>query len=58
MSRKDYIAMAESIRIIVKNYPECRKAIKELAEDIANTFKCNNSRFDYSRFYNACGLED
>ena len=50
MTRKDYVAIAKAIS---------ESGVKELdkmivARSMAEVFKENNERFDYSRFFEAC----
>lgn len=52
MSRKDYRAFAEAIRESSDD-PQFRKRIADILIPI---FRADNSRFDASRFYRACGV--
>lgn len=52
MTKKNYIAFAKSIGEI-PNYQERAQA----AMQIAKVCKADNPRFDYGRFYIACGLQ-
>lgn len=55
MSRKDYKALAELIRI------ECRENEQEkekFARITADFFKADNANFDRSRYYAACGVKE
>lgn len=52
MSRKDFIAIAESVRESVSTDDDRKK----LADQLANYFASVNSRFDRDRFFAACGL--
>jgi hypothetical protein len=56
MSRKHYKQVAEAIRIAYTNDPQCGPVLNELAKDFASMFKRDNSRFDYDRFFTACGF--
>lgn len=59
MSRKHYVAVAEDIRFryLARERDDAeRDAIKQVAEDLAATFKRFNGRFDRERFLAACGI--
>jgi hypothetical protein len=62
MSRKHYIEVAKVIRSEVEKaeasslLPETVQALTVLAEELADMFKADNSRFDRARFMTACGL--
>lgn len=49
MTRKDYVRLAEALRI--------SESVEEAASNIADVLKRDNPRFDRARFYAACGLE-
>lgn len=51
MTRKDFKAMAASIASITD--PVQRKLV---AEQMANICAASNPRFDYGKFYAACGV--
>lgn len=53
MSRKHFKLFAEAISEI-SDLTE-RKALASL---VASICKQSNSKFDYQRFYNACGIEE
>lgn len=61
MSRKDYIKTAEAIR---EHRNEHRVAYKSdgavfvLARTLAEVFKADNARFDFVRFFTACGMNE
>ena len=52
MSRKDYIRLADVLKKI-SNLDERKQVAREIAETCAE----DNRRFDYLRFYRACGVE-
>jgi len=52
MSRKHFITLAEHIRFIGD-----MTARRQAAEAVAAAAREHNNRFDYSRFYAACGVE-
>ena len=62
MSRKHYIEIAQVIRQQIEATDNrivlapVRVALREVAESLAYMFKVDNSRFDRSRFMDACGL--
>ena len=63
LSRKYYQQFAELIawRITYAEKikePEQRKIIKEIAHDMCELFKRDNSRFDRERFLRACSITD
>jgi hypothetical protein len=51
MSRKHFVAMAKELADIAD-----LDARKQAAKAFADVAKAMNSRFDYTRFYEACGL--
>ena len=56
MTRKDYKAIAEAIRIArIHEQPE-QSALPQLAEDLASIMASENPHFDRVRFLAACGL--
>ena len=60
MSRKDYEALARAInaqrQFGSEQEREANLTIHRVAHSIARTLQSENSRFDYSRFINACGF--
>lgn len=52
VSRKDFIAIAASVRESVSTDDDRKK----LADQLANYFASVNPRFDRNRFFAACGL--
>jgi hypothetical protein len=52
MSRKHFQALADEI-----SYISDALARKFAAQAVANACARSNNRFDYSRFYAACGVE-
>lgn len=52
MSRKDFIAIAKSVRESVSTDDDR----KQLADQLANYFAVANPRFSRNRFFAACGL--
>ena len=62
MSRKDYKAAADVIARELeraKDIADARsaEAVGRVARALADMFCGDNSRFDYGRFYTACGLD-
>lgn len=57
MSRKDYIAIAESIRYSVASGEADKSAAKAMAKRIADYMAQDNPRFNRSAFMFACGVE-
>lgn len=51
MTRKDFVAKAKDVASIVDPYARTQSAI-----DAAKVFAAHNPRFDYARFYKACGV--
>ena len=60
MSKKDFEAFASMIKLRVElsTTVEEKSLLIGLAQDIANYFCKDNKRFDYKRFYKACGLSE
>jgi hypothetical protein len=57
MTRKDYQAVARVIRFNYENSDDQAKSnIREIARELADHFKTDNSRFDRQKFYEACGI--
>ena len=59
MSKKHYVEMAKIIKKAVDSYGdynEAYAAITEIASNFAESARTENSLFDRSRFYTACGL--
>lgn len=54
MSRKDFVAVAESVRITRETYPESDAALKVLTVYLCSDFASANSSFDPARFMAAC----
>ena len=50
-TKKDFIATAKMISEMAD-----RNEAKKLAENFAKIYANSNSRFDFQRFYSACGL--
>jgi hypothetical protein len=64
MSRKHYIALAAAIREQVERFDPSNPTeamaiatVKATAEGIARALRADNSRFDHSRFMEACGFK-
>ena len=56
LTRKTYEAQAA---IIKRHIPTAgRDHMYEMATDLANYYAKDNPRFDRTRFFEACGLED
>lgn len=61
MSRKDFVAIAEAIRLSITQTQALGKdeaalnGIAHTARNLANTFADINPRFDRARFLAACG---
>jgi hypothetical protein len=51
-TRQHYIAVAN---ILAKHHGDATS--RQIAEEMANLFAADNSRFDRSRFLTACGVE-
>jgi hypothetical protein len=51
MTSKDFIAMAKTVADIVDPYARTQAAI-----DAAKVCAASNPRFDYAKFYHACGV--
>lgn len=70
MTRKDYIAVARIIAdqrekaLDTTTGPSCAEgwavleATRDMAVQMADHFRADNSRFDRGRFYAACGIAD
>ena len=58
MTRKNYIAAAAiiSARLLDAPSDDARKAIEQLAGDLADMFRADNAAFSFGRFYAACGV--
>lgn len=59
MSKKDYVLIANAIKEIADYKTvdvSAMVAIEEVAKNLADTFKSQNSRFDTNRFLTACGF--
>ena len=57
MTRKDYQAIADAIRLQVQEWPKHGthwNSLYAVAQGIANVMYADNPRFDRSRFLNAC----
>ena len=60
MSKKHFKALAEALRITMRAVDlerDPKKAVRELAEEVARIAAQTNPRFDRSRFLAACGME-
>ena len=60
MSRKDYQLLATALSETLKydtSGPKTKRAVVCAAMNIAWAIGRNNLRFDYDRFYEACGLK-
>lgn len=55
MTRKDYVLIAEAISGAVKAHGETG-CVRLAADNLAHLLRRNNSRFDTSRFMDACGF--
>jgi hypothetical protein len=58
MTRKNYVAAAAIIssRLLDAPSDDARKAIEQLADDLADMFRADNAAFSFGRFYAACGV--
>jgi hypothetical protein len=57
MTRKNYVAAAVIIRArLLDASDDARKAIEQIAADLADMFRADNAAFSYGRFYAACGV--
>ena len=57
MTRKDYIATAEILDVLVSTATEeSLPNILDAVDEFAEMFKKDNERFDRTRFLNACGV--
>jgi hypothetical protein len=58
MTRKNYIAAADIISSRLGDAPsdDARKAIEQVAGDLADMFRRDNAAFSFTRFYDACGM--
>jgi len=58
MTRKNYVAAAAiiSARLLDAPSDDARKAIEQLAGDLADMFRADNAAFSFGRFYAACGV--
>lgn len=55
MTRKDYELIAEQLRYAWARGDLTQEGLNKLADGLAGSFKQGNPRFDYGRFFNACG---
>ena len=57
MTRKDYVQFAAMLKYALAKTETVNEAaiLQGLAQDMANMFHADNERFDYRRFYKACG---
>lgn len=61
MTRKHYREVAEAFRRATHDaYPDThtQMVVAELARDLADLFKRDNSSFRYDTFFEACGLNE
>lgn len=60
MTKKNYIVLAGAIKtaFYCLHTDAERRAVQIVAEQIAVECKADNPRFDYSRFMEACGMEN
>ncbi|MGZ6570448.1 MAG: hypothetical protein ACXVHB_06035 [Solirubrobacteraceae bacterium] len=56
MTTKDYTNAAAVFARELAEQPAHRVTVSRIARAVADMFKQDNSRFDYQRFYDACGL--
>ncbi len=59
MTKKDFIVVARVVAEHIKakqGYAIQQEAVKDVAIDLAHAFKADNSRFDYFKFMEACGI--
>lgn len=56
MTRKHYVRLAQ-ILARPQTSPEARRAVREIALDLAAYLASENPRFDMGRFIAACGLD-
>ncbi len=61
MTKKEYVAIAEVIRDVRKDYGNsgstdagAREALDTLTSNLADVFKADNTAFDRDRFVRAC----
>lgn len=58
MSKKDYSAIAETIRQQIDNHPDSHRIpLEVLAKNLCRIFLADNPRFDSRRFLSACGIQ-
>jgi hypothetical protein len=65
MTRKNYVLLAQAIKeartallYASVNVGETERSVGHIASEIALQLKRDNARFDYTRFYRACGIPD
>ena len=59
MTRKDYVIIAETIRMNRKDFNQGEDGLMLLdilANQLSNSFEIDNPRFDRARFLDACGV--
>jgi len=60
-SRKDYVSVAKALKAQRDSYqpswnPNLFRALDDSVKAIAQVFANDNPRFDYGKFYTACGM--
>ena len=58
MTKKNYIQIAKLIRrtVELERTKQLDEPVRFITHHLANYFKEDNPRFNYQRFYEACGL--
>lgn len=56
MTRKDYILLAQAIKVAVVNPDNDLRTTRAVAYAIANNLQLDNMRFDAEKFIKACGF--
>ena len=54
-SKKDYIKTAEILSMSRKNFAK-DISYRNMCQDFAFEFHLDNKRFDFDKFYDACGI--
>lgn len=59
MSKKDYVAVAKELKLLVQDIRvngEAKDAVRETIKALAEDFGDDNPRFDREKFLAACGV--
>lgn len=58
LTRKHFKVFAETIKTAYENAEneKTRQELRAKAQEVASMCKSNNARFDYQKFFNACGI--